>query len=132
MRILARPVALAALLAALSGCGLVDQAERSVEDAASAGVERAIGGRVQQELERAGIKMQGKVDCDSDVSLGNVADGVDGTVTCSGKTEDGDAVKASFDGTLSGDGTCRGSVVVTVGGKERLRTPETNVCAQQQ
>lgn len=114
-----------------SGCGLLDSAEREVEEAASSGIERAIGDRVQRELERAGVELQGKVDCDSNVDLKSLADGVDGTVSCNGKTRGGDPVKATFDGTLTADGTCRGNVVVTVGGEEKLRTPDTNVCAQQ-
>ncbi len=121
----------AAALLSVSACGLVDRAEREVEDAASSGIERAIGDRVQRELKRAGIELEGRLDCDSDVDLKDLQDGVDGTVTCSGRTRDGDPVEASFDGTLSANGTCRGTVIVTVAGKEQVHTPETNICAQQ-
>ncbi len=128
-RIRAHAIVLAAVLS-LTGCGVADRVEREVENAVSSGVEGAIGDRVKRELEKAGVKLQGEIDCNSDVNLKNVADGVDGTVTCKGKTQEGQPVEATFDGTLSTNGTCRGTVVVTVDGQEKVRTPEQNVCAQ--
>lgn len=124
-----RAAALAGVVA-LAGCGVADRVEREAENAVSSGIESAIGDRVERELQKAGIELQGGVDCNSNIDLASLADGVDGQVTCNGKTREGQRVEATFDGTLSPDGTCRGTVVVTVEGKEQARTPETNVCAQ--
>ncbi|WP_129710989.1 hypothetical protein [Haloactinopolyspora alba] len=78
-----------------------------MNDVAASALESAVSAR----LSEAGINLQDGPDCDTDVTR----DGSEltGTANCDGTATDGRAVRAEFDGTLSGSG-CEGSLELYV------------------
>ncbi len=128
-----RSLVVAALLGpALVGCSdIADGARQRVEQVGAQAVEKAVEGQLRRELDRAGISLKTPPDCNSDLDLSNIADGAKGKVSCTATTRQDKAVNADFTGTFSADGSCRGTVLVTVDGKEEIRLPEANYCGGQ-
>ncbi|WP_147304705.1 hypothetical protein [Thermasporomyces composti] len=107
-----------------SGCGTVEEAVGQVSAEAAA---RAIGGTVGRLLADHGIRLDGKPRCSADMSVVEGDAALDGTVRCTGRTSTGQDIEATFDGSVSTT-SCTGSLIVTVGGRQIIQTPDLPAC----
>ncbi|RJK92938.1 hypothetical protein [Vallicoccus soli] len=128
--------------AALAGCSQAEDALGGARDGAEGAVREqaqrlsdrladeagaAVRDRVGAELERAGVRLDGPPVCDPSVDLSALDAAAQGRVDCTARTTDGQDVRAVFRGRFSTSG-CDGELVVTVAGRERVRTPDLQVC----
>jgi hypothetical protein len=115
--------ALAVIVLVVTGCSEIgDRIDQATNDAAAAALETA----VREELERAGIELDGDPECSTD--LDREGAGLTGTAECSGSTVDGQSATASFDGTFATSG-CEGSLAIEVDGREIVDLAEIPGCS---
>ena len=87
--------ALAVIVVVVTGCSEIgDRIDEATNDAAASALTNA----VREELQRAGIELDGDPECSTDLDREGV--GLTGTAECSGSTVDGQSATASFDGTF--------------------------------
>ena len=79
-------------------------------------------------VEEAGLALDGSPSCQADLSLDRVGRTASGTVACTGTTTAGLPVVATFEGSASVGGTCRGRLQVSVAGRGIL-DEELDVCS---
>ena len=116
------PVVAAAILA-VSGCSEIgEEIDRATDEAAAEALESAI----RDQLNEAGIELEGDPECDTDLSRDGTA--LAGTADCTGTTVDGQNATATFDGTLSTSG-CEGSLTIEVDGRQIVDMTEVPGCS---
>ncbi|NDL56262.1 hypothetical protein [Phytoactinopolyspora mesophila] len=110
-------------LLAVTGCSeITDRLSGSIDAAASRALEKGI----QDQLAQAGIELQGKPDCATDLTRSGTS--LAGTARCEARTTDGHAATATFDGTMSSSG-CTGTVTVVVEGRTVVNAAEVPDCS---
>lgn len=124
---------------ALAGCGLQDAANQAVDQAAdqakdaiggvtAEAASATVGAAVQQTLADAGYTITEPPSCTGDLKASGAQLGLGGEVTCSGETSTGSSYEAVFDGLITLQGRCPGSLAVDVEGDESLSLKEIDVC----
>ena len=115
----------ALVLSALALCGCSEIGDR-IDEATNDAAASALTTAVREELQRAGIELDGDPECSTD--LDREGAGLTGTAECSGSTVDGQSATASFDGTFSTSG-CEGSLAIEVDGRQIVDLPEIPGCS---
>ncbi|MGH8777347.1 MAG: hypothetical protein ACRDWI_20170 [Jiangellaceae bacterium] len=119
-----RLFALAAVaVLAVAGCSEVgDRLDEATNDAAA----QALTSAVRDQLDRAGIELDGDPECSTDLDRDGAT--LTGTAECLGTTVDGLDATATFDGSLSTSG-CRGSLSVVVDGEQVVDLADVPGCS---
>jgi hypothetical protein len=123
----------------LTGCGLEDAANQAVDDAAqqaqdavgSLSAEAAsatVGAAVEQTLAEAGYTITEPPSCSADLTASGVRLGLGGEVTCTGETSTGAGYEATFDGLITLQGRCPGSLQVDIVGDPAVSLKKIDVC----
>ncbi|PZF80370.1 hypothetical protein [Jiangella anatolica] len=113
-------VLLSAGVLALTACS--EQLDQSLNDLAASALEDA----VTQQLSDAGVTLESGPDCSTDLSRSGTS--LSGDASCTGTAVDGRAVRADFDGTLSGSG-CSGSLGIFVDDEAIAQLDEIPDCS---
>lgn len=132
-------VSLVAVLSVLTGCGLQDAANQAVDQAAeqakdavgalSADAASAtVGAAVEQTLAEAGYTLTEPPACSTDLSASGIRLGLGGEVTCTGETSTGARYQATFDGLITLQGRCPGSLQVDIVGDPAVSLKRIDVC----
>lgn len=117
------PALAVSVVVVVTGCSEIgDRIDEATNDAAASALTNA----VREELQRAGIELDGDPECSTDLDREGV--GLTGTAECSGSTVDGQSATASFDGTFSSSG-CEGSLLIEVDGRQIVDLPEIPGCS---
>jgi hypothetical protein len=123
----------------LTGCGLEETANQAIDDAAqqakdavgglSADAASAtVGAAVEQTLAEAGYTITEPPSCSADLSASGVRLGLGGKVTCTGETSTGAGYEATFDGLITLQGRCPGSLQVDIVGDPAVSLKKIDVC----
>jgi hypothetical protein len=106
------PIAVVVAFAAATGC--TDSQRRSLG-------EEDIRDSLRSATERV-VEIDGDLDCTSTITTDGAVAG-----TCTGTTDDGEAVEAVFAGTADvDDERCSADLIVSVGGEQQARESATN------
>ncbi len=107
----------------ITGCSEIgDRIDEATNDAAAS----ALTDAVRDQLQRAGIELEGDPDCSTDLDRDGTA--LTGTAECSGTTVDGQSATATFDGTFSTSG-CEGALRIDVDGEQLVDLAEIPGCS---
>lgn len=131
-------LALSGLLV-LTGCGLEEAATTAVDDAASQAQDAVgqisadaatatVGAAVERTLAEAGYTLTEPPTCSSDLSASGARLGLGGQVTCEGETSTGASYEAAFDGLITLQGRCPGSLQVDIVGDPAVSIEKIDVC----
>lgn len=123
----------------LTGCGLEDTANQAIDQAAdqakdvvgdlSADAASAtVGTAVEQTLAEAGYTITEPPSCSADLSASGARLGLGGKVTCTGETSRGSGYEATFDGLITLQGRCPGSLKVDIVGDPTVSLKRIDVC----
>ncbi len=132
-------VSLVAVLSVLTGCGLQDAANQAVDQAAeqakdavgalSADAASAtVGAAVEQTLAEAGYTLSEPPACSTDLKASGIRLGLGGEATCTGETSTGSRYQATFDGLITLQGRCPGSLQVDIVGDPAVSLKRIDVC----
>ena len=88
----------------------------------------ALGAAVEQTLAEAGYTITEPPACSADLSASGVRLGLGGEVTCTGETSTGAGYKATFDGLITLQGRCPGSLQVDIVDEPALSLETIDVC----
>lgn len=119
-----RPTILLPLIALtlLGASACSEQLDQAANDVASEALERAI----TSQLENHSVTLEDGPDCDANFDRDGTT--LSGDANCAGTTSDGQAVDATFDGTLS-TSSCSGSLNVQVDGEAVAEVAEIPDCS---
>lgn len=113
----------AAAILAVTGCSEIgEEIDQATNEAAAEALESA----VRDQLNAAGIELEGDPECDTDLSRDGAT--LTGTADCTGTTVDGQNATATFDGALSTSG-CEGSLTIEVDGRQVVDLSEVPGCS---
>ena len=109
-----------AAVTVVTGCG--EQIDQTINDLAG----QALDSGIRDQLAEQGVELAGDPECQTDFTRegGTVSGGGD----CSAETTGGEAVEASFTGTLSTSG-CEGTLTITVAGQQVVDLAEIPDCS---
>ncbi|HEY9411860.1 MAG TPA: hypothetical protein VIP77_19935 [Jiangellaceae bacterium] len=104
----------------LAGCS--EQIDQTINNLAS----KALDAGIRDELDRVGITLADDPECTTDFNRDGTT--LTGNADCTAETTGGEAVDATFDGTLEPSG-CSGSLVVSVAGEQVVDVAEIPDCS---
>jgi hypothetical protein len=104
------------LVAVVAGCS-----EEQRRDVGGVGMTEVLHDKTEEVLEANDVSVDGDLDCEADIADDNTTTG-----SCTGASEQGDAIASTLSGTVDIDeGTCAAGVVVKVG--ENTLTDESDL-----
>ena len=104
------------LVALVAGCS-----EEQRRDVGGVGLTEILHDKTEAVLEANDVRVDGDLDCEADIADDNTTTG-----SCTGTSEQGDAITSTLSGTVDVDeGTCDANVVVEVG--EHTLTDESDL-----
>ncbi len=123
----------------LTACGLEDAANQAVDQAADQAKEAVgglsadaasatVGAAVERTLAEAGYTVTEPPVCSADLSASGARLGLGGEVTCTGEISTGARYEAVFDGLITLQGRCPGSLQVDIVGDPTVSLKEIDVC----
>ena len=131
-------LALAGLLV-LTACGLEETANQAIDEVASQAQDAVgdlsvdaasatVGAAVEQTLAEAGYTITEPPTCSADLRASGARLGLGGQVTCTGETSTGAGYEATFDGLITLQGRCPGSLQVDIVGDPAVSLKKIDVC----
>jgi hypothetical protein len=123
------------LVAAVTGCGVAANKVKSLASSAvnkgvSDAAQAIVGAAFTDALSKAGVTLAGDPDCSSDLQTDVQGLTVKGTVSCTGKTDQGKSATGAFKGVIAvGDKatSCKGHFTVKVDGHAKVNK-DVDVC----
>jgi hypothetical protein len=126
-------------LLVLTACGLEEAATTAVDDAASQAQDAVgqipadaatatVGAAVEQSLAEVGYTVTEPPTCSPDLSASGARLSLSGQVSCEGETSTGASYEAAFDGLITLQGRCPGSLQVDIVGDPAVSLEKIDVC----